>query len=100
MRENHQSRELRTRLATHPDMEWLLVAKAAVEDYFAGRPMREQAIDWPAVSDAPTLRAAAAATARSAQTISYGQLDTDTSPEQRGRALVPTHLPSSFRATA
>lgn len=63
------------------------LAKAAVEDFFAGALMREHSIDWTGVSGAPTLRAAAAATAGSAQTISYEALDTDASPQQRGRAL-------------
>ncbi|HEX5910533.1 MAG TPA: transcriptional repressor [Thermoleophilaceae bacterium] len=59
--------------------------KAAVADYFAGRPVRDCVIDFGSLAGAPTL-AATMAIPRS-QRASYESLDTPAGASERGRTL-------------
>ncbi|HWM10383.1 MAG TPA: transcriptional repressor [Solirubrobacteraceae bacterium] len=76
---------IRRRRGSRAARAQLDMAKAAVADYFAGRPMRDCEIDWAALADIRTLRAVPAG--KWLRNVSYETLDTDASPEQRGRAL-------------
>jgi Fur family transcriptional regulator, stress-responsive regulator len=60
-------------------------ARAAIAGYFAGGPLGASAIDWAAIADGPTLRAAMAAPR--GREISYDLLDTHVGAERVGRAF-------------